>query len=153
VAGHSSRRKSSKNSVCLYDTNTLSQWDQLFVNLEASVLKPDNNIPGSAIYRLALRLKHWFFAGGPKGAQATATMFILIETVKVNGLKPYQYFRHVLWKSEKNQLVYPVVFLPLKPNVIPNGLLNSTYSGNMVTPSPKVNAGRSFLAFRKNIKL
>jgi hypothetical protein len=45
---------------------------------------------------------------------------------------------------EQIQLFYPAVFLLLLPYVIPDGLFISTYSGNMVAPSPEVSAGKIF---------
>jgi transposase len=77
---------------------TLNQWDRLVVYLEAGFLKPDNNVAENAIRPFVLGRKNWLFAGGPKGAQASATMFSLIETAKANGLEPYKYLRYVFEK-------------------------------------------------------
>lgn len=74
---------------------TLNQWDRLVVYLEAGFLKPDNNVAENAIRPFVLGRKNWLFAGAPKGAHASATMFSLIETAKANGLEPYQYLRYV----------------------------------------------------------
>ena len=35
------------------------------------------------------------FSGAPKGAEASATFFTLIETAKANGLEPYAYLRYL----------------------------------------------------------
>ena len=32
--------------------------------------------------------KGWLFSGSPRGAQASATLYSLIETAKANGLEP-----------------------------------------------------------------
>jgi transposase len=77
---------------------TLNQWGRLVVYLDAGFLKPDNNIAENAIRPFVLGRKNWLFAGAPKGAQASATMFSLIETAKVNGLEPYRYLRYVFEK-------------------------------------------------------
>jgi hypothetical protein len=77
---------------------TLNQWDRLVVYLEAGFLKPDNNVAENAIRPFVLGRKNWLFAGGPKGAQASATMFSLIETAKANGIEPYKYLRYVFEK-------------------------------------------------------
>jgi hypothetical protein len=61
----------------------------------------------------------------------------LLATSKVAALLP-----------EQIQLFYPAVFLLLLPYVIPDGLFISTYSGNMVAPSPEVSAGKNFSACR-----
>jgi transposase len=76
----------------------LNQWDRLVVYLEAGFLKPDNNVAENAIRPFVLGRKNWLFAGAPKGAHASATMFSLIETAKANGLEPYQYLRYVFEK-------------------------------------------------------
>jgi transposase len=39
--------------------------------------------------------KNWLFAGHPRGAEASATFFSLIETAKANGLEPYAYLRYL----------------------------------------------------------
>jgi hypothetical protein len=45
------------------------------------------------------RFKNWLFAGGPNGAEASATFLSLIETAKANGLEPYAYLRYLFEKS------------------------------------------------------
>jgi len=77
---------------------TLNQWDRLVVYLEAGFLKPDNNVAENAIRPFVLGRKNWLFAGAPKGAHASATLFSLIETAKANGLEPYMYLRYVFEK-------------------------------------------------------
>ena len=68
---------------------TLNHWDKLIVYIEAGFLKPDNNVAENAIRPFVLGRKNWLFAGAPKGAEASATFFSLIETAKANGLEPY----------------------------------------------------------------
>jgi len=48
----------------------------------------------SGLYAVGRR--NWLFADTPRGAQASATIYSLIETAKANGLEPYTYLRHVL---------------------------------------------------------
>jgi len=38
------------------------------------------------------------FSGSPRGAHASATLFSLIETAKVNGLEPYRYLSYTFTK-------------------------------------------------------
>ena len=73
----------------------LNQWDKLVVYIEDGFLKPDNNLAENAIRPFVLGRKNWLFAGAPKGAEASATFFSLIETAKVNGLEPYGYLRYL----------------------------------------------------------
>jgi len=37
-----------------------------------------------------------YFSDTPKGAQASATCYSLIETAKANGLEPFAYIKYVL---------------------------------------------------------
>jgi hypothetical protein len=80
---------------CLYRTQMI----------DARFLKPDNNVAGNAIRPFVLGRKNGLFAGAPKGAQASATKFSLIETAKANGLEPYKYLRDVFEKLPTLQLI------------------------------------------------
>jgi transposase len=73
----------------------LNQWDRLVVYLDDGLLKPDNNAAENAIRPFVLGRKNWLFAGAPKGAKASATLFSLIETAKANNLEPYGYLRYL----------------------------------------------------------
>jgi hypothetical protein len=42
--------------------------------------------------------KNWLFSGAPRGADASATFFSLIETARANGLEPYAYLRYLFAK-------------------------------------------------------
>ncbi|MBN2231292.1 MAG: transposase domain-containing protein, partial [Deltaproteobacteria bacterium] len=42
--------------------------------------------------------KNWLFAGSPDGARASALLYTLVETAKLNGLEPYRYIRFLLEK-------------------------------------------------------
>lgn len=70
-------------------------WDKLIVYVKDGNLKPDNNVAENAIRPFVLGRKNWLFAGSPKGAEASAIFFTLIETAKANGLEPYGYLRHL----------------------------------------------------------
>jgi transposase len=73
----------------------LNQWDRLVVYTTAGFLTPDNNVAENAIRPFVLGRKNWLFAGAPRGANASATFFSLIETAKANGLEPYAYLRYL----------------------------------------------------------
>lgn len=77
---------------------TLNQWDKLVVYIEAGFLKPDNNVAENAIRPFVIGRKNWLFSGAPRGADASATFFSLIETAKANGLEPYAYLRYLFAK-------------------------------------------------------
>jgi len=73
----------------------LKQWRRLVVYLEDGRLRPDNNLAENAIRPFAVGRKNWLFSGHPRGADASATIYSLIETAKANGLEPYRYLRHL----------------------------------------------------------
>ena len=39
--------------------------------------------------------KNWLFAGSPRGAEASALLYSLIETAKANALEPWAYLNHL----------------------------------------------------------
>jgi transposase len=106
---------------------TLNQWDRLIVYVDAGFLKPDNNIAENAIRPFVLGRKNWLFAGGPNGADASATFFSLIETAKANGLEPYGYLRYLFSKLPLAQNESD--FLDLLPNRIDKAALNAATEG------------------------
>ena len=67
----------------------------MVVYLEDGRLRPDNNLAENAIRPFAVGRKNWLFSGHPRGADASATIYSLIETAKANGLEPYRYLRHL----------------------------------------------------------
>ncbi len=56
---------------------------------------PDNNLTENVIRPFVVGRKNWLFAGHPRGAKASATIYSLIETAKSNGLEPYRYLRYL----------------------------------------------------------
>lgn len=76
----------------------LNNWKKLIRYVEDGRLKPDNNVAENAIRPFVLGRKAWLFSGAPKGAEASATFFSLIETAKANGHEPYAYLRHIFEK-------------------------------------------------------
>ena len=79
----------------------LTQWDRLLVYLDEPLLTPDNNLAENAIRPFVLGRKNWLFAGTPKGAEASAALYSLIETAKANGCEPYTYLRHIFERLPK----------------------------------------------------
>jgi len=72
---------------------TLNEWDKLIRYLDDGRLSPDNNLAENAIRPFVVGRKNWLFSGSPKGAEASAALYSLIETAKANGLEPYFYLR------------------------------------------------------------
>jgi transposase len=73
----------------------LGQWQRVIRYLDDGILRPDNNLAENAIRPFCVGRKNWLFAGSPRGAFASATIFTLIETAKANHLEPYHYLHHV----------------------------------------------------------
>lgn len=73
----------------------LKQLDRLVVYLEDGRLRPDNNLAEHAIRSFAVGRKNGLFSGHPRGADASAAIYSLIETAKANGLEPCRYLRRL----------------------------------------------------------
>lgn len=55
-----------------------------------------NNFAENAIRPFVVGRKNWLFCDTPKGADASAMVYTLVEPAKANGLDPYDYFLRVL---------------------------------------------------------
>lgn len=74
---------------------TLKFWPRLVRYIDDGRLRPDNNLAENAIRPFVVGRKNWLFSGHPKGAEASAALYSLIETAKANGFKPYNYLRYL----------------------------------------------------------
>jgi len=72
---------------------SLNEWEKLVRYLDDGLLRPDNNLAENAIRPFVVGRKNWLFSGSPKGAEASAALYSLIETAKANRLEPYLYLR------------------------------------------------------------
>ncbi len=97
-------------------TYTLNQWANLLIYLEDGRLKIDNNSAENAIRPFALGRKNWLFADTKQGANASATIFSIVETAKSNGLEPFWYMYALLDKLPK--LKNKEDFIPWMPQNI-----------------------------------
>lgn len=52
-----------------------------------------NNLSENSIRPFTIGRKNWLFSESPRGAEASATVYSIIETAKANGLKPYSYLQ------------------------------------------------------------
>jgi len=73
----------------------LGQWPLLTTFLEDGHLELDNNLAENAIRPFVIGRKNWLFSGSPRGAEASATLYSLIETAKANGLEPWAYLNYL----------------------------------------------------------
>src|SRR5207253_2714221 len=76
--------------------HALKTWPYLIIYLEDGRLKMDNGPAENAIRPVAVGRKNWLFSSTIEGAEATATLYSVIETAKVHGLDPYIYLRIVI---------------------------------------------------------
>jgi hypothetical protein len=82
-----------------------SNWSRLERYTEAGLLPIDNNAAERAIKPFANGPKAWLFIDTPKGATASAQIYSLVETAKVNGQEPYTWLRYVLERLPHAQSV------------------------------------------------
>lgn len=71
----------------------LEQLPKIERYLECPHLTPDTNRVENAIRPFVLTRKNFLFSGSPRGADASMTLFSLIETAKANKVEPYWYLR------------------------------------------------------------
>ena len=60
------------------------------------LIEMDNNAAERALRTVALGRKNYLFLGSDAGGERAATMYSLLGTVKLNGINPETYLRHVL---------------------------------------------------------
>ncbi|CQR74732.1 Transposase IS66 family protein [Sporomusa ovata DSM 2662] len=54
-----------------------------------------NNLIENSIRPFTVGRRNWLFSGSPKGATASAVVYSIVETAKVNGLNPYKYLKFI----------------------------------------------------------
>jgi transposase len=82
-----------------------SNWSRLERYVEAGFLPIDNNRAERAVKPFVIGRKAWLFSDTPKGATASAQIYSLVGTAKVNGQEPYTWLRHVLERLPQASLV------------------------------------------------
>ena len=83
-------------------TYCLNQEKYLRVFLTDPEVPLDNNPAERAIRPFCVGKKNWILIDTIKGAEASAILYSLAETAKANGLKPYNYFKHLLTEIPKH---------------------------------------------------
>ncbi len=58
-------------------------------------LEIDNNRSERSIKPFVIGRKNWLFSNTPKGANASATIYSIVETAKENGLNPFEYLTYL----------------------------------------------------------
>lgn len=75
---------------------SINQKQQLCAFLDNGEVPISNNLAENAIRPFTLGRKNWLFCDTPKGAEASATVYSLVESAKANGIEPFAYLQHVL---------------------------------------------------------
>lgn len=71
------------------------QWSKLTTFLADGRLEIDNNRAERSIRPFVTGRKNWLFANTPTGADASATVYSIVETAKENGLDPLRYLTYL----------------------------------------------------------
>ena len=87
----------------------INQEKYLRVFLDDGEVPIDNSASERAIRTFCLGKKNWMFHNTAKGANASAMVYSISETAKLNDLKPYHYFKYLLtelpkWCDEKGNI-------------------------------------------------
>lgn len=75
---------------------SLNQEKHLKVFLQDGNVPIDNSAAERAIRPFCIGKKNWVLINSEKGAEASAIMYSIAESAKLNNLKPYMYFKHLL---------------------------------------------------------
>ncbi len=82
-----------------------NEWPKLIRYLDDGRLMIDNNVAENAIRPFVIGRKNWLFSDSVRGVKASANLYSLIETAKVNGLEPYAYLRYLFTELPKAETV------------------------------------------------
>lgn len=70
-----------------------SQWSKLKRYVEDGRYSIDNNVQENAIRPFCVGRRNWLFADTVNGANASANLYSLLQTCRVNGIDGYRYLR------------------------------------------------------------
>lgn len=79
----------------------VNQEEYLKVVLTDGNVPIDNSASEKSIRTFCVGKKNWMFHDSIKGAQASAVIYSLSETAKLNNLRPYYYFKRLLTELPK----------------------------------------------------
>jgi transposase len=77
---------------------TLDNWEELIRYVDHSDLTPSNNSAENAIRPFVIGRKNFLFSTSTQGAHASAILYSLIESAKLNGLSPLLYLHYIFTK-------------------------------------------------------
>lgn len=73
----------------------INHKEGLMAYLEDGNCSISNNLAENCIRPFTVGRRNWLFSGSPKGADASAAVYSIVETAKANGLNPYEYLRFI----------------------------------------------------------
>ncbi len=90
------------------------QWDRLAVYTTDGRLRIDNNLTENAIRPFVVGRKAWLFCDTVAGANASASLYSLIETAKANDIEPYAYLKRLFTELPSAETVESIeTLLPI----------------------------------------
>lgn len=75
---------------------SINQKQRLCAFLDNGKVPISNNLAENAIWPFTLGRKNWLFCDTPKGTEASAVVYSLVESAKANGIESFAYLQHVL---------------------------------------------------------
>jgi len=92
---------------------TSNQWPKLTKFLGDAKIPIHNNFTENMIRPFTVGRKNWLFSTSVEGAKASAVLYSLLVTAKVNGLNPYEYLCRALTEiSQPNPIENLAALLP-----------------------------------------
>ena len=76
----------------------------LMTYLEDGRCSFSNNLSENAIRPFTVGRKNWLFCDTPNGAQASATVYTIVEMAKANGVNVYHYLTYLLEKQPNDSM-------------------------------------------------
>ena len=86
-------RGSKLSEAVIYAMNQKPYMENYLLDGRCSI---SNNLAENAIRPFATGRKNWLFADTPKGADASARVYSIVETAKANGLDVFKYLEELL---------------------------------------------------------
>lgn len=96
-------------------TYCLNQWTPLTNFLRDGRLEIDNNRSERSIKPFVIGRKNFLFAKTPRGAQASAIVYSIVETAKENGLNPRAYLQYLFEQLPNRDRKDPAIWDDLLP--------------------------------------
>jgi len=90
-----SKRALPKSAFGQAITYCRNQWSKLEAFMKDGRLEIDNNRSERSIKPFVIGRKNWMFSNTSRGANASATIYSIIETAKENGLNPFEYLKYL----------------------------------------------------------